>query len=976
MSTLAAAQRLVGTTLGDYTLDRVLGIGGMGAVYRAVHRTIGRTAAIKVLHPELSGRPMVVQRFFNEARAVNMIRHPGIVDIMDYQPESEHGAFLVMEYLEGESLEHRMVREQRFSLELVTSLTRRIARPLQAAHERHIVHRDLKPANIFLVPDPDHPGEPRVKLLDFGIAKLGDAKQPGSLETSTGAVIGTPLYMSPEQCHGAKHIDHRTDIYALGVIVFEMLAGAPPFTGSGWGDIIVKHMREPPPSLRDFDPSTPLKVDEVVARALAKEPAQRYASIAELAEAFAQAAATKRETLPLSSSQMPAYQTGGRQTGGRSSPSSQRPIAPRDVGAASRPTPQARPIVPNKPITPAPTEPPITGPRQVSPRSVAPRAPKTSADALGRAATPPAAQPIARNPSLAAQHGQASVPTVGPGASPAPADREASIPTVTPASLSHGLSPEDASAPTIRPEPRHLGASAGAGDAGPTVIAGSGGSAGTPQHVATARNDGLVPETQIRAGQGAAQPPTERAANIGAAPTVPQTVMGHVSPDASGAGSPAVSMADDWRKRTAGVETHGGTAAGTSQHGQTVAPSSSGSKLPVVIAVVLILLGGAAFGLWFFVLRGKGPRLCEAGDVKGCRAACAAEHLRSCARLATALATRGLDKETAVEAARAAEKACRSGLGSSCLFAAEVYDPNDGKAKDKARAAELYARACSPARPKACQRLGELKRDGIGTKVDRAGALRALRSACDGGRDKACAAAEALGCDDGKAAACRAAAKRLAKAGDEKQAAALYRKACSIEKLAECPAADALSPASIDVAAVKAAALGSARALTRCHRRSKLSEKTIDVHVRASIDSAGKATTLTADVLPTADAKLGSCLADALRGVRYPKASGSKPAPVTFSLPLQGHKFDADKAFARAVALSQRPDATSLRRAQRLLRRVLTKRRNVAKIWYQYGLVSCLLRDCAAGREVLRRIRGGRTQYLQQICLRAGCIRY
>jgi eukaryotic-like serine/threonine-protein kinase len=187
----------------------------------------------------------------------------------------------VMEMLEGESLEHRVRRFGALPLGEVLRLMRQVASSLGAAHARGIVHRDIKPDNIFIVHDPEVVGGERTKLLDFGIAKLaGDA---AGVKTQTSALMGTPVYMSPEQCRGAGQVDQRSDIYSLGCVMFQLVAGRPPFDGEGAGDILVAHMREPAPLLSSIVPGIPSEIDAVVARCLAKDPDQRYASAAALA---------------------------------------------------------------------------------------------------------------------------------------------------------------------------------------------------------------------------------------------------------------------------------------------------------------------------------------------------------------------------------------------------------------------------------------------------------------------------------------------------------------------------------------------------------------------------------------------------------------------------------------------------------------------------------------------------------------------
>jgi len=207
----------------------MIGRGGMGAVYAGEHVLLGRSAAIKVLLPELSQKQDVVMRFFNEARAATAIRHPGIIEVFDFGWTPEGAAFIVMEHLEGETLGRRASRA-RLRWQSALAIARQIAGALAAAHGKGIVHRDLKPDNIFLVSDPEVPGGERIKLLDFGIAKLAGESSATVNVTETGSVMGTPTYMAPEQCRGVA-VDHRADLYSLGCIVFELCTGRPPFVG-------------------------------------------------------------------------------------------------------------------------------------------------------------------------------------------------------------------------------------------------------------------------------------------------------------------------------------------------------------------------------------------------------------------------------------------------------------------------------------------------------------------------------------------------------------------------------------------------------------------------------------------------------------------------------------------------------------------------------------------------------------------------
>ena len=287
---------LIGRVVGNYRIVSELGQGGMGIVYRAEHVQLGRPVAIKMLLPQLSNDPAIVQRFFNEARAASAIDHPGIVEISDFG-YAEGRAFLVMALLKGESLEQRLQRGKQSPLEGATIVAQVVA-ALAAAHARGIVHRDLKPDNIFLVPNELMPDGVQVKLLDFGIAKLA-GKHNAELKTQTGMLIGTPAYMSPEQCMGRSDLDHRTDLYSIGCVLFHVLCGRPPFVGEGGtGMMIAAHLRDPAPHPRSLDPGIPESLAAIVVRLLEKDPAARYQTATELRQALVHAGATSPTTLP------------------------------------------------------------------------------------------------------------------------------------------------------------------------------------------------------------------------------------------------------------------------------------------------------------------------------------------------------------------------------------------------------------------------------------------------------------------------------------------------------------------------------------------------------------------------------------------------------------------------------------------------------------------------------------------------------
>ncbi len=291
-----------GTQVGAYRLLQRIGEGGMGVVWLAEHTMLGRRAAVKVLHPSFSMQPAIVTRFFNEARAATAISDPGIVQIFDFGNHTDGSAYIVMELLDGEPLDKCLHRQGVMPFGEALRITRQVASSLGAAHARGILHRDLKPENIFLVRDPEVPGGVRAKILDFGIAKLtGDT---AGAKTATSAVMGTPTYMSPEQCRGAGLVDTRSDVYALGCVLMTLLTGRPPFDAEGVGEIIVMHMREEPPVPSSRVPTIPPAVDQLVLRCLAKDPAQRYTTGTELANALGMLVTQPPEAAPRMSGHM------------------------------------------------------------------------------------------------------------------------------------------------------------------------------------------------------------------------------------------------------------------------------------------------------------------------------------------------------------------------------------------------------------------------------------------------------------------------------------------------------------------------------------------------------------------------------------------------------------------------------------------------------------------------------------------------
>jgi serine/threonine-protein kinase len=344
---MADATRLIGTTIGSYRVAEVLGVGGMGAVYLGEHPEIESRVAIKVLLPEFVSNEEIVKRFLDEARAVNRIGHNGIVRIHDAAFHDELGVYLVMEYLEGETLYQLHKREGKLAPERVARILLQAAGALAASHEKGIVHRDLKPANLYLVLEPELPGGLRVKVLDFGIAKLIEDRDPMSGRTETGAFLGSPMFMSPEQCLDSKDVDHRTDIYALGAMGYHALSGRYPFEAPSIGRLILMHQKEKPEPLPALNPDVPAPLAAVIGKALEADREQRYQTMTELREAL-QGALEQMGSERLDSSQpsltvggedqsMPPTVIEGKERGTTTLSSSVGEQAPLSIGAPGRP---------------------------------------------------------------------------------------------------------------------------------------------------------------------------------------------------------------------------------------------------------------------------------------------------------------------------------------------------------------------------------------------------------------------------------------------------------------------------------------------------------------------------------------------------------------------------------------------------------------------------------------------------------------
>lgn len=266
---------LIGATLGGlYHVERLIGVGGMGRVYEATHTRLRKAFAVKVLPEGRSDKPEATERFLREARSATKIEHDHIVKVVNCDSDEQHRLFIVMELLQGESLAERLTRGP-LPLGDAIEIARQTGEALQAAHDAGIVHRDLKPENIFIT---QKKGKDFVKVLDFGISKIKSPEHGDPKLTATDQIVGTPLYISPELARGDAAIDHRTDIYALGVILYEMITGTPPFTGDNHFQLLYKHGNEAPdpPSRRSKKARIPPHVESAVLRALEKKPADRF----------------------------------------------------------------------------------------------------------------------------------------------------------------------------------------------------------------------------------------------------------------------------------------------------------------------------------------------------------------------------------------------------------------------------------------------------------------------------------------------------------------------------------------------------------------------------------------------------------------------------------------------------------------------------------------------------------------------------
>jgi tRNA A-37 threonylcarbamoyl transferase component Bud32 len=285
----------LGQAVGNYRVVALLGEGAMGAVYLAEHPVIERKAALKVIHPQHARNAEIVGRFVDEAAAINRVGHQHIVEVTDFGRTDAGDFYFIMEYLEGRSLADAIAQDGPFAPERALKIAGEIADALAASHGSGVIHRDLKPDNIYLV---ERDGDPDfVKVLDFGLAKLVHEHAPARHKTLRGAIMGTPFYMSPEQCDGRSALDARADVYSLGVVLFEMLTGQVPFAGDDFGEVLLQQMTAPPPAVRTLAPTVPEAIDRVLQQALAKRADDRFASMELFRAALAECSSQRRAEL-------------------------------------------------------------------------------------------------------------------------------------------------------------------------------------------------------------------------------------------------------------------------------------------------------------------------------------------------------------------------------------------------------------------------------------------------------------------------------------------------------------------------------------------------------------------------------------------------------------------------------------------------------------------------------------------------------
>ena len=325
--------------LGNYRVVAPLAEGGMGVLYRGEHRFLGYPVAIKILQPSLRGDPEVESRFFAEALATARIPHPGVPTVLDFGHDRRGTAYLVMEYLSGDTLAAHMARGGCFAVAQVLEIGAQLANILAAAHARGIVHRDIKPDNIYLVPDPSQQSGVRVKLLDFGVAKLVRDRPAGAVHfTRSDFVIGTAWYMAPEQSSGPGDVDARCDVYALGCVLFQLLTGRLPFIGEPSEVVEARRTHDAPP-VRQFRPELAAGIEGLLARMLARLPADRTQTMDEVESQMGALLMSERLAVPPASQQLPVAHPGSQQLPVAHPGSQQLPV----VHPGLQPVPFARP---------------------------------------------------------------------------------------------------------------------------------------------------------------------------------------------------------------------------------------------------------------------------------------------------------------------------------------------------------------------------------------------------------------------------------------------------------------------------------------------------------------------------------------------------------------------------------------------------------------------------------------------------------
>src|SRR6266545_3650939 len=294
-----AAEALPRILEGRWRLEREIGCGGMGRVFEARHLTLDNRVAVKLLHPHRLAAPEAVHRFLREARLAGVASHPGIARVLDFDVTANGAPYIVMELLAGETLETRMAAPDRISLSEGLDAIIDVLDTLAAIHAAGVIHRDIKPGNIFVLADPGGPF--RTKLLDFGLARGVDPTGGDPNLTRTGQVLGTPRYLSPERARGQTQIGPAADLWAVGVILYDIATGRPPFPGDNYNEVLANILTRDPPRVREVAPDLPAALDDVLFRCLARDPDRRYRSAGDLARALAAvrpALASARSTAP------------------------------------------------------------------------------------------------------------------------------------------------------------------------------------------------------------------------------------------------------------------------------------------------------------------------------------------------------------------------------------------------------------------------------------------------------------------------------------------------------------------------------------------------------------------------------------------------------------------------------------------------------------------------------------------------------